>query len=441
MTKKLHLWMLAVILFCGFSLANVSCSSVEDNPSVQSEPSKQEEGFFTSEINALIDADYPQVIAQGYSELIIPSTMFDPAMMKYADYHKDVMKALNKLGYKTYINGGAVRDAILGTDIHDLDFSTDATPEEMKEKLTGFDVDITKTGGGFIAQAHHANKDWTDMVPMSGVSESLKGKSFVPADATYGTYSKRLIDDTYTRDLTINCIYYDFQNDAIIDFHGGLHDLRDKIIRTVYDANTMYPINASALIRTVRFAARYGFDIDAATATAINDNMHYCKETITGSLNNYYINKGFGDGCVKRTYQYYYKYGIVDFFMLGLKGYAGETTYEEPMLKAFEYVEKQEKLTSGLSMATMFLPVMKAKLADKEKTLENITTAWDDLETTSGQKEVFEITDYSNDRTAMLNYWYVYFALTGSPLSQEALDKLKESDYYANGALLVEAYK
>lgn len=92
-------------------------------------------------------------------------------------------------------------------------------------------------------------------------------------------------------------------------------------------------------------------------------------------------------------------------------------------------------------MATMFLPVMKAKLADKEKTLENITTAWDDLETTSGQKEVFEITDYSNDRTAMLNYWYVYFALTGSPLSQEALDKLKESDYYANGALLVEAYK
>ena len=58
----------------------------------------------------------------------------------------------------------------------------------------------------------------------------------------------------------------------------------------------MYPINASALIRTVRFAARYGFDIDAATTTAIKDNMHYCKETITGPMNNYYICKGFGDG-------------------------------------------------------------------------------------------------------------------------------------------------
>lgn len=41
-----------------------------------------------------------------------------------------------------------MRDAVLGTAIHDLDFSTDATPEEMKEKLTGFDVTVTKTGGG-----------------------------------------------------------------------------------------------------------------------------------------------------------------------------------------------------------------------------------------------------------------------------------------------------
>ena len=216
--------MLAAILFFGFSLANVSCSEA-DNPSGQQDPVKPEEGFFTSEINALIDANYPEVIANGYAELIIPSTMFDPSIMRYADYHKDVMTALNKLGYKTYINGGAVRDAVLGTAIHDLDFSTDATPEEMKEKLTGFDVTVTKTGGGDIAQSHYPNKDWTDMVPIKGVNEKLKGKPFVPADATYGTYSKDLLDDTYSRDLTINSIYYDFQNNTIIDYHEGQHAL------------------------------------------------------------------------------------------------------------------------------------------------------------------------------------------------------------------------
>ena len=433
--------MLTAILFCGFSLGYVSCTSVEDIPSGRPDIVETGEGFFTSEINALIDANYPEVIDRGYAELIIPSTMFDPSIMKYADYHKDVMLALNNLGYKTYINGGAVRDAILGTDIHDLDFSTDATPEEMKEKLTGYEVTINMTNGGAIAKAHHPNGDWTDMVPIKGVYESLRGKPFVPADAVYDTYGTRLLDDTYTRDLTINSIYYDFQNNTIIDYHGGLHDLRDKIIRTVYDANTMYTINASALIRTVRFAARYGFDIDAATTTAIKDNMHYCKENITGSMNNYYINKGFGDGCAKRTYQYYSKYGIVDYFMTGLKGYAGTTDYEAPMLKALEYIESKTKLSADLAMSAMYLPVIKVKMADKENVLENITAAWDDLETTSGQKEVYEINDYSMERTAMLNTWYVYFSLTGSPLSPEALEKLKENAYYDKGELLVEAYK
>ena len=364
--------------------------------------------------------------------------MFDPGIMQYADYHKDVMVALNNLGYKTYINGGAVRDAIMGTAIHDLDFSTDATPEEMKEQLTGYDVVINTTSGGAVAKAYHPNGDWTDMVPIKGVNVRLRGKPFVPADATYATYSKRLVDDTYTRDLTINSIYYDFQNNTIIDYHGGLHDLRDKVVRTVYDANTMYAINASALIRTVRFAARYGFDIDAATTTAIRDNMHYCKETISGAMNNYYICKGFGDGCVRRTYEYYKKYGIADYFMLGLKGYIG-TAYEEPMLKALDRIESQTKVTLELAMAAMYLPVMQARMADKEQTLETITVVWDELETTSGQKEVYEINDYYMERTAMLNIWYVYFSLTGSTLSTEALEKLKENPYYTKGELLVEA--
>ena len=115
--------------------------------------------------------------------------------------------------------------------------------------------------------------------------------------------------------------------------------------------------------------------------------------------------------------------------------------YEQPMLKALEYVEARGKVTQDLSMSTLFLPVMKDKMADKEKTLENITAAWDKLETESGQKEVFEINNYEGSRTAMLNTWYVYFALTGDPLSPEALDKLKENADYDKGELLVYAYK
>ena len=111
------------------------------------------------------------------------------------------------------------------------------------------------------------------------------------------------------------------------------------------------------------------------------------------------------------------------------------------MLKALEYTESKTKVSADLAMAVMYLPVMKAKMDDKEKTLENITAAWDDLETTSGQKEVYELNDYSMERTAMLNTWYIYFSLTSSSLSPEALEKLKENTSYAKGELLVEAYQ
>ena len=95
----MKLWMMAAILLCGISLANVSCSSVEDNPSVQPGPVKPEAGFFTSEINTLIDANYPEVIANGYAELIIPSTMFDTGMLKYADYHSMERTAMLNIWY------------------------------------------------------------------------------------------------------------------------------------------------------------------------------------------------------------------------------------------------------------------------------------------------------------------------------------------------------
>lgn len=421
-----------VFLCCGLY---VSCTDSGSKHGIN-----EEHAFFTQEINSLIDDNYAQVIKEGYAELIIPASMFDHSIMQYADYHEGVMSSLNELGYKTYINGGAVRDAILGTPIHDLDFSTDATTEQMKEQLSDYEVTVAQTGGGLIAQAHHSNGDWTDMVPIKGVDERLKGMKGLPADATYGIYSNSLLDDTYSRDLTINSIYYDYQTGNIIDYHGGLHDLREQVIRTVYDADIMYPVNPSALIRTVRFAARFGYSIDGDTAEAIEDNMHHCEESITPALNNYYIVKGFCDGCASRTYDYYLKYGIVDFFMPLLQEYAGTSTYEESLKKAFDHIEKNSKLTSSLAMAVLFLPVMRKEMAQTENTLESITAKWEELNVASGQNDRFDIDDYSQGRTTMLNTWYVYFTLTDDSPDNEALESIKTNIAYEDGLLLAEAW-
>ena len=110
------------------------------------------------------------------------------------------------------------------------------------------------------------------------------------------------------------------------------------------------------------------------------------------------------------------------------------------MLKALEYIESRTKVSSDLAMAAMYLPVMEDKMAGKEKTLETVTAVWDELETGSGQKTLYEINDYSMERTSMLNSWYVYFLQTDNLFNPEASETLKENAYYDKGVLLVEAY-
>ncbi len=387
--------------------------------------------FFTEEINKLIDANYTEVMNNGYAELIIPASMYDQSIYDISDDHKSAMNYMAKAGYKTYVNGGAVRDGILGTQIHDVDFSTDATPEQMVAIVPN--SKIVSAGPVMIAQAYHDSGDVTDMVPIRAIDERLKGKAGVPeSEYTGQIYSKKLLDDTYSRDLTINSVYYDYQTGNIIDYHGGLHDLREHIIRTVYDANLIFPINASAIIRTVRFAARYGYEIDADTKKAIQDNMKYCDE-LRPSLVNYYVMKGFCDGCGARTYQYYLDNGILDRYMLILKDYLHHEDYQAWLYPVLDYLDLVKNKWAAPVNAAFYLKPLIAELGSQEPTLENITAVWDRLETGSGQKELFEIDDYSNVRTETLNIWYLYFQMINPETlkNQELVEQIKGNDNYA----------
>ena len=435
--KKKLLWMFAAILLCGITMT--SCH--DDDDEVIENPEIVDGKFFTPTINKMIDANYDLVKMRGYGELVIPATLYDKSIFNLPKVHCETMDILAAAGYKTYVNGGAVRDAILGTPLHDVDFSTDATPDQMVAIVPN--SALTNTGGGQIAQAHHPDGDVTDMVPIHGIDIRLQGKPGMPPNGAYGqTYSKNLLDDTYSRDLTINSIYYDYQTGNIIDYHGGLHDLREHIVRTVYDANLMFPMNPSALIRTVRFAARYGFDIDASTTQAINDNLRYCDE-IQPALVNYYVMKGFTDGCGKRTYQYYLKYGITDRYIKMLNGRSRNADYTDRLFPALDYIDAQHDSSIGLSIATLFHPIMQEAMGTKEPTLKNITDTWDQLEESSGQKEHFELDDYSGTKTDLMNIWYLYAQMTDASVfsaDQGHKNAILQNKYFKRALMLLGGY-
>ena len=76
-------------------------------------------------------------------------------------------------------------------------------------------------------------------------------------------------EDALRRDFTVNALYYDPIAEEVVDFLGGVEDLRSRRLRMIGDPATRYREDPVRMLRTVRFAAKLGFDVDPATLAPI----------------------------------------------------------------------------------------------------------------------------------------------------------------------------
>lgn len=151
---------------------------------------------------------------------------------------------------KIYLVGGCVRDRLLGLDPKDVDYVVvGATPEEML--ALGFQ----QVGAAFPVFL----KDGEEYALAR--KERKTGVGYNGFDVVFDT-SVTLEEDLSRRDLTINSMAMDMDTGQIIDPYGGQHDLAQGILRATSDAFAEDPVR---VLRTARFAARYGFKIAADT--------------------------------------------------------------------------------------------------------------------------------------------------------------------------------
>jgi len=414
--KKLFLnSVYALMLLASFGGGIVSCTTTDNPIDGSSEPATPEvTEFYNETVNKLIDENYKEVMANGYAELRIPASLYPKDLIKIPATDKESMDYVLKSGHTAFVNGGAVRDGVLGKELHDVDFSTDATPDELVAIVPNSHK--TQAGDLTIAQAEHEGGMRTDMVPYRAIDVRLVGKHGIPETpytSDKGIYSKNLLDDSYSRDLTINSLYYDSQTGEIIDYHGGLHDLREKIIRTPMDPELTFQVNPQAIMRSVRFAARYEFNIEENTAKAIVTCLPGIEKIVSPSLNRFVVMKGFGDGCAFRTYQYYAKYGILDYLTPMLKNYIGKSDYEAYLKACFDRIDAGGKgVGASLAYAILFMPPVMDELGDKESTLANITAAFDKLEQGSEQDKRFLLEDTRYTKKDPLKIWYLVKLMT-----------------------------
>ncbi|MBK9322634.1 MAG: CCA tRNA nucleotidyltransferase [Bdellovibrionaceae bacterium] len=169
-----------------------------------------------------------------------------------------IYHTLSQNGYKVYLAGGCVRDALLGREAHDLDLATDATPEAV-EALFAKTVAVGKAFGVMLV----VEGEVTFEVATFRSDGSYKDGRH-PENIVFTTPEQ----DAHRRDFTVNALFYDLNEGRVLDFVGGLQDLEDKKIKAVGNPEERFREDHLRILRALRFSAQLGFEIDPPTLAA-----------------------------------------------------------------------------------------------------------------------------------------------------------------------------
>lgn len=184
----------------------------------------------------------------------------------------EFLKIINGFGYEAYIVGGFVRDYIMKIQSHDIDITTNATPQELKNIFTNVKFP----------------KNMNDQDSYGSVSIIYKNVLFEVTTfrEEYAYLDNRhpssihYVDDLETdlkrRDFTINAICMD-QNGNIIDLLNGKTDLTNKVIKTINNPYKSFTDDALRILRAVRFATILEFSLDEELIDAIKITKKYLK--------------------------------------------------------------------------------------------------------------------------------------------------------------------
>ena len=187
---------------------------------------------------------------------------------KFKPESKTAIEILKSKGFEAFLIGGSVRDFVMGLPIGDIDITTNATPDEVKQVFADFRVIETGIKHGTVTVLINDE-------PLEITTYRSEGTYSDNRHPDSVTFSKSLADDVVRRDFTMNGIAYDFDS-GFCDLVGGLKDIENQTIRCIGNAETRFCEDALRILRAMRFSAVLGFEIETETKNAI----HKCRDLL-----------------------------------------------------------------------------------------------------------------------------------------------------------------
>jgi len=175
-----------------------------------------------------------------------------------------ICDTLRGAAYQALLVGGCVRDLLLGREPADYDVTTDATPEQVMA-LFPESVAVGAQFGVILIPRDGLKVEVATFRSDVGYSDGRHPDSVV--------YSKTPQEDVQRRDFTINGLLMRHDSGEVLDYVDGQADLQAKIIRAIGEPDRRFKEDKLRMLRAVRFAARFGFEIEAGTFRAIRRHV------------------------------------------------------------------------------------------------------------------------------------------------------------------------
>lgn len=183
---------------------------------------------------------------------------------------REICAHLKNNGHEAYIVGGAVRDFLLNREPKDFDIATDASPRRVKNLFRNSRI----IGKRFRLVHIFFNDGNFHEVATFRATKSSEGTHI------FGT----LAEDVMRRDFSVNALYYDLEEEIIIDFIKGVQDIRKKIIHSVLPLSTSFSEDPVRMLRAVKYAAMMGMDIASPVRKKIKKQAPLLAKVSTSRL-------------------------------------------------------------------------------------------------------------------------------------------------------------
>jgi len=278
-----------------------------------------------------------------------------------------VIEKLRQAGFIAYLVGGSVRDLLLHQRPKDFDIATSAKPEEIKHL---FRKNCLLIGRRFrLAHIRFGRKIIEVATFRSGDMDSVE---LITSDNVWGTPE----EDAKRRDFTINGLFYNPENETIIDYVGGVADAHDKIIRTIGNSALRFKQDPVRMIRLLKFKARFNFSIDDEAINALQN----CRGEILKSSKPRILEellRMLESGYSKEFFFCLYEYGFLKLLIPDLAKHF-EKMPDSPV---FTYLEKTDSISLKIFPETVYrsiplccilYPLLEQKNPEKSKVFSEI---------------------------------------------------------------------